>query len=273
MTLQVQVSCSCSLVVTKTTFHYQYMVSLPLIWLNAMGVCLTNMLCYFIINSISSNCMKSMRMPPIVTNAWSVCLLVRFGPLADHAGVINNFIVLYNRAQYKNGWTDRDAIWALDLAMEPCSRLGQIPRGKRQLCGTSPGPLYSVGNIQCEPKLFGWWQPWCSLSLSILQQLVVLHINQNRSQQHIDMQYPFLKKNLCLCRTFRTSYQVNKRALSSFDLSLQKFISVQNRIWSRARNRQGNFTFCSYTATCRTYGNCNNYYSHFAGDKLSLSIY
>lgn len=103
MTLQVQVSCSCSLVVTKTTFHYQYMVSLPLIWLNAMGVCLTNMLCYFIISSISLNCMKSMRMPPIVTNAWSVCLLVRFGPLADHAGVINNFIVLYNRAQYKNG--------------------------------------------------------------------------------------------------------------------------------------------------------------------------
>jgi len=32
--------------------------------------------------------------------------------------------------------------------------------------------VLGIGNIQCEPKLFGRWQQQCGLSLSILQQLV-----------------------------------------------------------------------------------------------------
>jgi len=39
--------------------------------------------------------------------------------------------------------------------------------------GASSGPLWIIGNIHHEPKLFSRWQQWCSLSLSALWQLVL----------------------------------------------------------------------------------------------------
>jgi len=45
------------------------------------------------------------------------------------------------------------------------------------ILGPSPGPLWSIGNIRCEPKLFGTWPQRCRSSLSVLQQLVINCIN------------------------------------------------------------------------------------------------
>ena len=88
---------------------------------------------------------------------------------------------------------------------------------------------------------------FCATALQIHGFITLLsceHVVQNRSEQHVDMWYPFVTKKFLLCRTFRTSCHVNRGAPSSFDRCLQKFISVQNKIWSCVRSRQGNFAFC-----------------------------
>jgi len=49
-----------------------------------------------------------------------------------------------------------------------------LPQGTGQFLGISPGWLWSKGNIRRESESFGRWQQRCSLSLSILQLLLLL---------------------------------------------------------------------------------------------------
>jgi len=56
----------------------------------------------------------------------------------------------------------------------PCIRQGHRSPRERGNFGVSPSPLSSIGNIRHEAELFSRWQRRCGLSLSVLQQLVIV---------------------------------------------------------------------------------------------------
>ena len=64
----------------------------------------------------------------------------------------------------------------LECGLTGCKRscVSWVPDllGMGQFWWTCPSPLWSIGNIWHEPKLFGRWQQQCGLLLTVLQQLI-----------------------------------------------------------------------------------------------------
>jgi len=91
---------------------------------------------------------------PVVTGgvAWSVGLLVSLS-------------VSHNREPCKNGWTDRDVMWGLDLgeSKEPCIRWGPDPPRELAIWGGKWRPVVNYRDSlswSVQKRLY-WWR--CSL--------------------------------------------------------------------------------------------------------------
>ena len=77
---------------------------------------------------------------------WSVCL-------SDCRSVS------YTSEPSKNSWTDRDAVWVMDLGgpREPCIRWGpDPPMGRGNFEGERGVPLWSIGTLCGELRKNGW---------------------------------------------------------------------------------------------------------------------
>ena len=81
--------------------------------------------------------------------AWSVCLCVYVS--------VCLLVTAISCAKKSKPFEMPSGVWT---RVDPRNRvlrdyLGPGPRGRGSFFGASPGPLWSIGNIRCEPKLFG----------------------------------------------------------------------------------------------------------------------
>ena len=112
----------------------------------------------------ASQSWSAKEMRSIVTNVlWSVCVHVS----------VSLLVTTMIRAKTSEAVEMLFALWTWVDPRNHVLRRGLISLMGIGNFGSSPCPLWNIGNMRCEPKLFGMWQQRCICLLSVLQQLVV----------------------------------------------------------------------------------------------------
>jgi len=103
-----------------------------------------------------------------------VCLHVRVCISVEH-----------KHEPYRNGLTNRDAVWNVDSGGPKKRSWGPDPKERDNFRGISRPT--EKRDIRRERKLFGRWQQRCGCSLSVLQQLVYLNVEWTAEMRTVMM--------------------------------------------------------------------------------------
>ena len=93
--------------------------------------------------------------------------------------------VEHKHEPYRNGLTNRDAVWNVDSGGPKKRSGGPDPKEKDNFRGISRPT--EKRDIRLERKLFGRWQQRCGRSLSVLQQLVYLNVEWTAEMRTVMM--------------------------------------------------------------------------------------